>query len=44
MKGILARKEVQVMRDEEMIFLGMNRSPRAADEYGENDPLVKRDK
>jgi hypothetical protein len=31
-RGILARKQVEAMRQEEMIFLGMQRKPKSAAE------------
>jgi hypothetical protein len=42
-RGILARKEIAKMREEEMIFLGMVRRPQTAVERA-NDPLVARQK
>jgi hypothetical protein len=37
-RGILARKEIEKMREEEMIFLGMKRKPKSDDEI-KNDPI-----
>ena len=37
-RGILARKEIEKMREEEMIFLGMKRKPKS-DEEIKNDPI-----
>ena len=39
-RGILARKEIEEMRQEEMIFLGMVRRPKTAQERLE-DPILK---
>jgi len=39
-RGILARKEIEDMRQEEMIFLGMVRKPKT-DEEILNDPMKK---
>jgi len=39
-RGILARKKVEEMRQEEMIFLGMARKPKTKEEE-ENDPVKK---
>ena len=37
-RGILARKQIEEMRQEEMIFLGMQRAPKSDDEK-QNDPI-----
>jgi len=37
-RGILARKVIEGMRDEEMIFLGMARKPKTEEEK-KNDPM-----
>ena len=37
-RGILARKTIEKMRQEEMIFLGMQRKPKTDDEK-KNDPV-----
>jgi hypothetical protein len=37
-QGILARKIVEDLREEEMVFLGMQRAPKT-DEEKKNDPL-----
>ena len=42
-RGIAARKQIEEMREEEMIFLGMKPRPKTALER-ENDPLVARQK
>ena len=39
-RGILARKEIEDMRQEEMIFLGMVRRPKTVQQQ-RNDPLIK---
>ena len=39
-RGILARKEIEEMRQEEMIFLGMVRRPKTVQEQRE-DPILK---
>jgi len=38
-RGILARKQVEAMRQEEMIFLGMQRKPKTAAELALDDPI-----
>ena len=38
-RGILARKQIEKMREEEMIFLGMKRKPKTDDEK-KNNPLL----
>lgn len=38
-RGILARKEVEAKRQEEMIFLGMQRKPKTEAELKEDDPI-----
>lgn len=40
MRGILARKKVEEMRDEEMEFLGMKRKKKTPEEMI-NDPIKK---
>jgi hypothetical protein len=40
-RGITARKAIEQMREEEMIFLGMKQRPKTALER-ETDPLVER--
>ena len=42
-RGILARKTIEKMRAEEMIFLGMERKPKTEDEK-KNDPLDEANK
>lgn len=42
-RGIIARKIVQQMREEEMVFLGMQRAPKTKEEI-ENDPMKLREK
>lgn len=37
-RGILARKTIEKMRQEEMIFLGMQRRPKTEEEK-KNDPI-----
>ncbi len=37
-RGILARKQIEKMRQEEMIFLGMQRKPKTEEEK-KNDPI-----
>ena len=39
-RGILGRKLIEDMRQEEMIFLGMKRKPKTVEEQ-ENDPIQK---
>ena len=39
-RGILARKKIEIMRQEEMIFLGMQRRPKTAVQR-KADPLVQ---
>lgn len=39
-RGILARKQIEKMREDEMIFLGMKRKPKTAEEI-KNDPVKK---
>jgi len=41
-RGILARRQIEAMRQEEMVFLGMLRKPKGTDEI-ENDPCKKQD-
>ena len=41
-RGILARRQIENMRQEEMVFLGMLRKPKGPDEI-ENDPIKKQD-
>ena len=41
-RGILARKTIEKMRQEEMIFLGMTRKPKTEDEK-KNDPIKASD-
>jgi len=43
MRGIIARKIVADMREEEMVFLGMQRAPKTKEEL-ENDPIKLREK
>jgi len=38
-RGILARKQVDAMRQEEMIFLGMLRKPKTEAELLKDDPI-----
>lgn len=38
-RGILARKQVEMMRQEEMVFLGMVRKPPSVTD-SEKDPIV----
>lgn len=40
MRGILARKKVEGMRQDEMVFLGMARKPKGLEEM-KNDPIQK---
>jgi hypothetical protein len=40
MRGILARKKVEEMRAEEMVFLGMARKPKTKEDL-KNDPIEK---
>ena len=40
-RGILARKQVEQMRQEEMIFLGMQRKPKTAAELALDDPIAE---
>jgi hypothetical protein len=40
MRGILARKQVEAMREEEMEFLGMKRKKKTPEEML-NDPIKK---
>ena len=42
-RGILARKQIEQMREQEMIFLGMKRKPKTQDEIN-NDPIKKAEK
>ena len=42
-RGILARKRIEKMREDEMIFLGMKRKPKTQDEI-KADPLKKSEK
>lgn len=42
-RGILARKIVEDLRQEEMVFLGMQRAPKTEEEL-KNDPLENREK
>ena len=42
-RGILARKQIEKMREDEMIFLGMKRKPKTQDEI-KNDPIKKSEK
>ena len=41
-RGILARKTIEKMRQEEMIFLGMQRKPKTEEEK-KNDPIKAAD-
>jgi hypothetical protein len=41
-RGILSRKEVEKHREEEMVFLGMQRAPKTAEDR-KNDPLLFRE-
>ena len=41
-RGILARKEIEALRQEEMIFLGMVRKPKTKEEK-EKDPNKRAD-
>jgi predicted secreted protein len=41
MRGILARDEIEAMRAEEMVFLGMQRPAKTKEEV-DNDPLSER--
>ena len=41
-RGILARKTIEKMRQEEMIFLGMQRKPKTEEEK-KNDPIKEAD-
>lgn len=43
-RGILARKQVEQMRQEEMIFLGMQRKPKTATELALDDPIAEMEK
>ena len=43
-RGILARKQVEQMRQEEMIFLGMQRKPKTAAELALDDPIADMEK
>ena len=38
-RGILARKQVEAMRHEEMVFLGMIRKPKTQTELAQDDPI-----
>ena len=38
-RGILARKQVEQMRQDEMIFLGMQRKPKTTAELALDDPI-----
>ncbi len=40
LRGILARKRVEDMRQEEMVFLGMSRKPKTKEEM-KNDPIER---
>ena len=40
LRGILARKRVREIRQEEMVFLGMARKPKTLEEQ-RNDPIEK---
>lgn len=40
MRGILARKRVEDLRQEEMVFLGMAKKPRTKEEL-KNDPIER---
>jgi hypothetical protein len=40
MRGILARKRVEELRQEEMVFLGMARKPKTKDDL-RNDPVER---
>lgn len=40
-RGILARKQVEQMRQEEMIFLGMERKPKTTTELALDDPIFE---
>lgn len=40
LRGILARKKVEEMRADEMVFLGMARKPKTKEEM-KNDPVEK---
>lgn len=40
LRGILARKEVEEMRQKEMVFLGMARKPKTKDDIA-NDPIER---
>jgi IQ and AAA domain-containing protein len=42
-RGIVARKTIEKMRQEEMIFLGMQRKPKTEEEK-KNDPIITADK
>jgi len=42
MKGVIARKQIDRLREEEMIFLGMRRSPRNSIAEAQESPLFKR--
>jgi hypothetical protein len=41
-QGLLARKKVEELREEEMVFLGMQRAPKTEEEKN-NDPLEARE-
>jgi hypothetical protein len=40
LRGIIARKQVEKMRQEEMVFLGMARKPKTKEEL-KNDPIER---
>jgi hypothetical protein len=41
LKGILARKQIELMRQEEMVFLGMARRPKTVQEKSRGDPIQR---